>query len=103
MTLGEVASITAFLALLLPRMASLALEWKNITKYLTDVEPYFALLETKNTVPDKPKKNVQEIWDNLGNHTNKHCIQFQEVDFSYNERENLFHNLSLTLESGKSY
>jgi hypothetical protein len=67
-----VTSVTAFLALLLPRMMGLALEWKNITKYLTDVEPYFALLETKNTVPDRPKKYAQDMWDNLKNNQNIH-------------------------------
>ncbi len=103
MSLGEVTSVTAFLALLLPRMASLALEWKNITKYLTDVEPYFALLETKNTVPDRPEKVLQDRWNMLDNSSSKDGIQFHNVDFSYNEREKLFHNLSLNLEPGKSY
>lgn len=103
MSLGEVASVTAFLSLTLPRMMNLALEWKNITKNLTDIQPYLDLLETPNTVPDRPKKDSQYVWDNLKNKINNQCIQFKNVDFSYNEREKLFHNLNINLESGKSY
>lgn len=65
MSVGDVASIVALISVLLPGLMILANEWRNIMKYLTDLEPFFDLLETPNTVLDSPIVASERLWSNL--------------------------------------
>ena len=65
MSVGDVASIVALISVLLPGLMLLANEWRNIMKYLTDLEPFFDLLETPNTVIDRPDGVCEKRWNEL--------------------------------------
>lgn len=65
MSVGDVASIVALISVLLPGLMLLANEWRNIMKYLTDLEPFFDLLETPNTVIDRPDDVCEKRWNEL--------------------------------------
>lgn len=77
-------------------------EWRNIMKNLTDLEPFFELLEAPNTVIDKPEKQAVTKWAEMNN-TDRYTIDYNNITFSYPERPPIFDNLSLTFEPGKSY
>lgn len=102
MSVGDVASIVALISVLLPGLMLLANEWRNIMKYLTDLEPFFELLETPNTVIDKPDSTSVKLWRKLGK-KDPYTIQFNHITFHYPDREPIFENLSLTFHPGKSY
>ena len=92
----------ALISVLLPSLLAIANEWRNVTKYLTDLEPYFELLETPNTVVDKPITEKQIKWEAMDRKI-PYEIDFNNVTFHYPEREPIFENLSLQFEAGKSY
>lgn len=102
MTIGDITSIVALISVLLPSLLNIANEWRNITKYLTDLEPYFDLIETPNTVIDRPIKTLQEKWNSMAP-DRSYGICFTDVSFHYPERESIFSQLSLDFEAGKSY
>lgn len=102
MSVGDVASIVALISVLLPGLMLLANEWRNIMKYLTDLEPFFELLETPNTVLDKPDASAEKLWRELWK-SDPYSIQFNHITFHYPEREPIFDHLSLAFHPGKSY
>ncbi len=71
-------------------------------KNLTDLEPFFELLETPNTVIDKPEKQSVTKWEKMSN-KDSYTIDYNNITFSYPERPPIFENLNLTFEPGKSY
>lgn len=102
MSVGDVASIVALVSVLLPGLMVLANEWRNIMKYLTDLEPFFELLETRNTVIDKPDPTSVKLWSELTK-SDPYSIQFNHITFHYPDRVAIFDDLSLAFHPGKSY
>lgn len=102
MSVGDVTSIVALISVLLPSLMVVANEWRNIMKNLTDLEPFFELLETPNTVIDKPEKQAVTKWEQM-NKRDYYTINYNNITFSYPDRPPIFENLSLTFEPGKSY
>lgn len=102
MTVGDIAAIVALISVLLPSLLNIANSWRNVTKYLTDLEPYFELLESPNTVVDSPISEKQNRWESM-NSKITYDIRFTDVTFHYPDREPIFENLSLQFEAGKSY
>lgn len=102
MSVGDVASIVALVSVLLPGLMVLANEWRNIMKYLTDLEPFFELLETPNTVIDKPDPTSVKLWSELEK-SDPYSIEFNHITFHYPDREAIFNSLSLAFHPGKSY
>ncbi len=102
MSVGDVTSIVALISVLLPSLMVVANEWRNIMKNLTDLEPFFELLETPNTVIDKPEKQSVTKWEQMNNR-DSYTIDYNNITFSYPDRSPIFKNLSLVFEPGKSY
>lgn len=102
MSVGDISSIVALISVLLPSLLAIANEWRNVTKYLTDLEPYFELLETPNTVVDHPVQEKEEKWEAMSSEI-PYDIRFNDITFGYPEREPIFQNLSFHFQSGKSY
>ncbi len=102
LSVGDVTSIVALISVLLPSLMVVANEWRNIMKNLTDLEPFFELLETPNTVIDKPEKEAVTKWEKMSN-TDSYIIDYNNITFSYPDRPPIFENLNLTFEPGKSY
>jgi ATP-binding cassette subfamily B protein len=102
MSVGDVTSIVALVSVLLPGLMLLANEWRNIMKYLTDLEPFFELMETPNTVIDKPDSTSVKLWSELTK-SDPFNIQFNHITFHYPDREAIFDELSLVFHPGKSY
>lgn len=102
LSVGDISSIVALISVLLPSLLAIANEWRNVTKYLTDLEPYFELLETPNTVIDNPISEKQSMWESMNSQIT-YDIRFTDVTFHYPDREPIFDNLSLQFEAGKSY
>lgn len=102
MSVGDVTSIVALISVLLPSLMVVANEWRNIMKNLTDLEPFFELLETPNTVVDKPQKQSVEKWEHM-HRKDSYVISYNNITFSYPDRAPIFKDLSFMFESGKSY
>jgi len=87
-----IAYIAIFSQVMRPAKA-LTDAFSNIHNGIAAGERVLELIDTKSEVTDKP--NAKEVTDF------KEAIEFQQVDFSYGEK-NILKNINLTIEKGKT-
>jgi len=92
--LADFMLVVTFSMTLFPKMMQLLFNLRELAKKSTDISTYLDLLDEKITVPDpdQPQK-IQNI---------KGEISFNEVGFSYENKQSVLKDFSLKIESGEA-
>jgi ABC-type transport system involved in Fe-S cluster assembly fused permease/ATPase subunit len=93
MTIGDLVLINAYLLQLFMPLNFLGFVYREIKHSLADMEKMFNLLENNPDVQDKPGAEDLRI--------DKGEVQFEHVDFGYNEKRQILHDVSFEIPAGK--
>ncbi|MBP7740870.1 ABC transporter ATP-binding protein [Candidatus Woesebacteria bacterium] len=92
--LADFLLVTTFSMTLFPKMMQLLFSLRELAKKNTDISTYLDLLEEKVTVTDP--QHPQKIT------TLKGEVTFNDVNFSYENKQSVLKNFTLTIESGEA-
>lgn len=92
--LADFLLVTTFSMTLFPKMMQLLFSLRELAKKNTDISTYLDLLEEKVTVPDP--EHPQKIQALKGE------VIFKDVNFSYENKQSVLKNFTLTIESGEA-
>ena len=93
MTLGDLVMVNLYLLQLFVPLSALGFIYREIRRALSDIENMFGLLKRQSTVQDKtdaPIINVQHA-----------AIEFEQVDFSYQNQRQILKKLSFSVAPGE--
>ena len=91
MTLGDLVAVNAFLIQLYSPLNILGMAYREIKQSLTDMEKMFSLLRE-----DEEIKDAQTLA------TEQAGISFERVDFGYDSKRQILHDMSFTIPAGKT-
>lgn len=92
MTVGDVVLVSAYLTQLYAPLNFLGFVYREIKHALADMERMFGLMKTGQEVADRP--------DAIELNTDRAAIEFDAVDFSYEENRQILHGVSFTISAG---
>ena len=93
MTIGDLVMVNLYLLQLFVPLSALGFIYREIRRALSDIENMFGLLKRQSTVQDKtdaPIINVQHA-----------AIEFEQVDFSYQNQRQILKKLSFSVAPGE--
>ncbi|NYT85912.1 ABCB family ABC transporter ATP-binding protein/permease [Pollutimonas harenae] len=94
MTVGDVVLVSAYLTQLYAPLNFLGFVYREIKHALADMERMFDLMEQGQEVADQPDaRNLK---------TNQASIEFEHVDFGYEDKRQILFDVSLTIPAGKT-
>lgn len=92
MTIGDIVLVNAFLIQLYIPLNFLGVLYREIRQALTDIEKMFLLLEQSREIQDAPQAQTL---------AKTACrIDFVNVDFAYEPRRQILHNVSFSIPAG---
>jgi len=94
MTIGDFVLVNAYLIQLYMPLNFLGFVYRQIRQSLTDMDAMFRLLQVEREVADDPDAPVLEVAGGK--------IVFDGVDFGYDPRRPILHDVSFTVESGRT-
>ena len=94
MTIGDLVLVNAFMIQLYIPMNFLGVIYREIKQSLTDMDRMFSLLEQHREIADSP--------DARPLHVRGAEIRFEEVDFAYDIRRQVLHDLSFVVPAGST-
>ncbi|MCA9382830.1 ABC transporter ATP-binding protein [Candidatus Dojkabacteria bacterium] len=93
-TVGDVTLILAFVTSFFPQLTNIVYRLREIAKNYIDVKKYLDILDNEITVVEK--ENAIELSNVQGK------VDFENVRFNYNEREDVLKDINLNIEPGQS-
>ncbi|MGL5003018.1 MAG: ABC transporter transmembrane domain-containing protein, partial [Casimicrobium sp.] len=97
MTIGDLVMVNAFLIQLYTPLNFLGVIYREIRQAVTDMGKMFGLMRENQEVADRP--NAQDYWaikDKNGK------VEFDTVDFYYEENRAILHEVSFEIPAGKT-
>lgn len=94
MTLGDLVAVNAFLIQLYAPLNILGMAYREIKQALTDMEKMFSLMREEADIKDKP--------DAVPLATTSASVEFNDVDFGYDEKRKILHGVSFAIPAGKT-
>ena len=94
LTLGDLVMVNAFLLQMFQPLGFLGVMYREIKQSITDVERMFSLLNRPREVQDLP--NASELAVSGG------AVEFDHVNFSYNDDRPILHDVSFRIPAGKT-
>ena len=94
LTLGDLVMVNAFLLQMFQPLGFLGVMYREIKQSITDVERMFSLLNRPREVQDLP--NASELAVSGG------AVEFDHVNFSYNDDRPILHDVSFRIPTGKT-
>lgn len=94
MTVGDVVLVSAYLTQLYAPLNFLGFVYREIKHALADMERMFGLMRAGQEVSDRP--GALEL------HTDRASIDFDQVDFSYEDNRQILHGVSFTIPAGRT-
>jgi ABC-type transport system involved in Fe-S cluster assembly fused permease/ATPase subunit len=94
MTIGDLVLVNAFLLQLYMPLGFLGFVYREIKHSLADMEKMFSLLDRPLDIRDK--ENAQPL------QLNGAAIEFSHVDFAYEPERQILHDLSFSIQRGKT-
>ncbi len=92
MTVGDIVLVNAFLIQLYIPLNFLGVLYREIRQSLTDIERLFNLLDQNLEIQDEPDARHLE--------TGPCAVRFEQVNFSYEERRAILHEVSFGIPAG---
>lgn len=93
MTVGDFVLVNSYLIQIFMPLNFLGFVYREIKRSLTDLEEMFELLREKAEIADKP--GAEPLRDGPGR------VEFQHVNFAYDERRPILKDVSFTVPAGK--
>ena len=94
MTIGDFVLANTYLIQLYVPLNMLGFVYREIKQSLTDMEGMFNLLDIKTEVEDKPNAKTLDVAGAT--------VEFDHVEFAYDERRQILHDVSFTVPAGQS-
>ena len=94
MTLGDLVAVNAFLIQLYAPLNILGMAYREIKQALTDMEKLFGLLREHAQIQDAP--------DAVALAATSASIQFEQVDFGYDEKRQILRGVDFSVPAGKT-
>jgi ABC-type transport system involved in Fe-S cluster assembly fused permease/ATPase subunit len=94
MTLGDLVAVNAYLIQLYAPLNILGMAYREIKQALTDMEKMFSLMDEQEEIKDRA--NATEL------KTHAATVQFQHVDFSYEENRKILFDVDFTIPAGRT-
>lgn len=94
MTLGDLVAVNAFLIQLYVPLNILGMAYREIKQALTDMEKMFSLMREEADIKDRP--------DAVPLATASASVEFTDVDFGYDDKRQILHDLSFTIPAGRT-
>lgn len=94
MTLGDLVAVNAFLIQLYAPLNILGMAYREIKQALTDMEKMFALMREDEEIKDVPDAKTLA--------TTQASISFEQVDFGYDEKRQILHDMSFSIPAGNT-
>ena len=94
LTLGDLVMVNAYLLQMFQPLGFQGVMYRQIKEYVTDVERMFTLLHRPREIQDAP--GASELTVREGK------VEFEHVSFSYNADRPILHDVSFTIQGGKT-
>ncbi len=94
MSLGDLVMVNAFMLQLFIPLGALGIIYRQIKYTLADMDLVFKLLNKEPEIQDYPSAKELKI--------KKGEVRFEHVDFSYDEKRPILHDVDFTIEAGKT-
>ena len=94
LTLGDLVMVNAYLLQMFQPLGFLGVMYRQIKESVTDVERMFTLLHRPREIQDAP--GASELTVREGK------VEFEHVSFSYNADRPILHDVSFTIQGGKT-
>ncbi|NMG69367.1 ABCB family ABC transporter ATP-binding protein/permease [Parazoarcus communis] len=94
MTLGDIVLVNAFMIQLYIPLNFLGVIYREIRQALTDIERMFGLMNEHQEIADAPDAHVLP--------TGPASIRFDAVNFAYDNKRPILHDINFTVEAGQT-
>ncbi len=94
LTLGDLVMVNAYLLQMFQPLGFLGVMYRQIKESITDVERMFTLLHRPREIQDAPDAVELKVGEGR--------VEFEHVSFSYNADRPILHDVSFTIQGGKT-